>query len=202
MQINHVKPIPFLYTVVLYLFFKFGLGPFFLKLGSNFFDGLGFNFQTCQDGVWSENDMKTPYKALLLSFPPSCSVSFLFSVLHVIFLPLLSLLLSFLDPRVLEALAPDDQWLPLPKTIKQEIDQLTRSNSSGVWRRSSKFEVLLGPIQAPLTMGYHRPLGGGFMKSYDYNAFFKIVWGPKHNFLHFSRMVWGWKPLEKPNQKN
>jgi hypothetical protein len=28
-----------------------------------------------------------------------------------------------------------------------------------------------------------------FIISYDYNAFFKMVWGPKHTFLHFGGMV-------------
>ena len=99
--------------------------PFFLNLGSNFHDGLGVNLQICQGGFLAENERKTCNKAIVSCSPPFSSIS----------LPS-ALLLIFLLLEVLEALAPDDQCLPLLNTMDQEIDPLPRSKSSGVWRRS------------------------------------------------------------------
>jgi hypothetical protein len=48
-------------------------------------------------------------------------------------------------------------------------------------------------MHTPLKIGYYRPLWEGFIHLYDYNAFFKMIWGPKHKFLHFSEWFEGKK---------
>ena len=154
------------------MFFLIGLGPISLNLGSTFQDGLGVKLQICQDGFWSENDRKHPtklfyYAFLLLALFPSSSLS----------------------SSSLEALASDDHWLPLNQGMEFKVESFA-SKSSGVWR-SKIWSFFEGQMQTPLKIGYYRPLWEGFIHLYDYNAFFKMVWGPKHKFLHFFGMVWG-----------
>ena len=151
-------------------------------MGSTFHYGLGVNLQICQDVFGSENDRKHPtklfyYAFLLLALFPSSSLS----------------------SSSLEALASDDHWLPLNQGMEFKVESFA-SKSSGVWR-SKIWSFFEGQMQTPLKIGYYRPLWEGFIHLYDYNAFFKMVWGPKHKFLHFFRNGLRVKTIQNTNLK-